>query len=74
MPSGVYFSVAADADYGKLSGRAQDELKAGARVEGEDDKRDPSDFALWKAAKPGEPSWDAPFGKGGPAGTSNARP
>jgi cysteinyl-tRNA synthetase len=64
--SGVYFSVAADADYGKLSGRSQDDLKAGARVEGEDDKRHPSDFALWKASKPGEPSWDAPFGAGRP--------
>lgn len=66
VPSGVYFSVAADADYGKLSGRAQDDLKAGARVEGEDDKRHPSDFALWKTAKPGEPQWDAPFGAGRP--------
>src|SRR5690606_967440 len=62
--SGVYFSVSADADYGKLSGRSQDELQAGARVEGEDDKRHPSDFALWKAARPGEPSWEAPFGAG----------
>ena len=67
VPSGVYFSVAADADYGKLSGRSQDDLKAGARVEGEDDKRSPSDFALWKTtAKEGEPSWDAPFGAGRP--------
>jgi cysteinyl-tRNA synthetase len=66
VPSGVYFSVAADEDYGKLSGRSQDELKAGARVEGEDDKRHPSDFALWKTAKPGEPKWDAPFGDGRP--------
>ncbi len=64
--SGVYFIVGSDADYGKLSGRTQDELKAGARVEGEDDKRSPSDFALWKSAKPGEPSWDAPFGAGRP--------
>jgi cysteinyl-tRNA synthetase len=64
--SGVYFSVAADDDYGKLSGRSQDDLKAGARVEGEDDKRHPSDFALWKAAQPGEPAWDAPFGRGRP--------
>ena len=64
--TGVYFSVAADPDYGKLSGRSQEELKAGARVEGEDDKRAPSDFALWKTAKPGEPSWDAPFGAGRP--------
>jgi len=66
VPSGVYFSVAADEDYGKLSGRSQDDLKAGARVEGEDDKRSPSDFALWKTTKPGEPSWDAPFGAGRP--------
>jgi len=66
VPSGVYFSVAADADYGKLSGRSQDELKAGARIEGEDDKRHPSDFALWKMAKPGEPQWQAPFGAGRP--------
>jgi cysteinyl-tRNA synthetase len=66
VPSGVYFSVAADDDYGKLSGRAQDDLKAGARVEGEDDKRAASDFALWKAAKPGEPAWEASFGKGRP--------
>ncbi len=66
VPSGVYFSVAADADYGKLSRRAQEDLQAGARVEGEDDKRHPSDFALWKASKPGDPSWDAPFGAGRP--------
>ncbi len=66
VPSGVYFSVAADEDYGKLSGRNQDDLKAGARVEGEDDKRSPSDFALWKTTKPGEPSWEAPFGSGRP--------
>jgi len=66
VPSGVYFSVAADADYGKLSGRSQDDLKPGARVEGEDDKRHPSDFALWKMTKPGEPSWEAPFGAGRP--------
>jgi cysteinyl-tRNA synthetase len=66
VPSGVYFSVAADEDYGKLSGRVQDDLKAGARVDGEDDKRASSDFALWKTTKPGEPSWDAPFGAGRP--------
>ncbi|MGQ0531722.1 MAG: cysteine--tRNA ligase [Caulobacteraceae bacterium] len=66
VSSGVYFSVAADDDYGKLSRRAQDDLKAGARVEGEDDKRHPSDFALWKTSKPGEPSWEAPFGQGRP--------
>jgi cysteinyl-tRNA synthetase len=66
VPSGVYFSVAADEDYGKLSGRSQDDLKAGARVDGEDDKRSSSDFALWKTTKPGEPSWEAPFGAGRP--------
>lgn len=66
VPTGVYFSVAADEDYGKLSGRSQDDLKAGARVDGEDDKRSPSDFALWKSVKPGEPSWEAPFGAGRP--------
>lgn len=66
VSSGVYFSVAADEDYGKLSGRSQDDLKAGARVEGEDDKRSSSDFALWKSVKPGEPSWEAPFGAGRP--------
>jgi cysteinyl-tRNA synthetase len=66
VASGVYFSVAADADYGKLSGRAQEDMQAGARVEGEDDKRHPSDFALWKASKPGDPSWEAPFGAGRP--------
>ena len=64
--SGVYFSVGKDNDYGKLSGRSQDELQAGARVEGEDDKRQASDFALWKAAKPGEPAWEASFGRGRP--------
>jgi cysteinyl-tRNA synthetase len=66
VPSGVYFEVSKDEDYGKLSNRAQDELRAGARVEGEDDKRGPSDFALWKTAKPGEPFWEAPFGNGRP--------
>ncbi len=64
--SGVWFCVAADDDYGKLSRRSQDDMLAGTRVEAEDDKRRPSDFALWKATKPGEPSWDAPFGAGRP--------
>jgi cysteinyl-tRNA synthetase len=64
--SGVYFCVASDPDYGKLSRRSQDDLLASARVEGEDDKRAPSDFALWKAVKPGEPYWTAPFGNGRP--------
>lgn len=64
--SGVWFCVAEDADYGKLSRRTQDEMVSGTRIEGEDDKRHPSDFALWKAAKPGEPAWDSPFGRGRP--------
>jgi cysteinyl-tRNA synthetase len=66
VESGVYFAVGADEDYGKLSGRAQEDMQAGARVEGEDDKRHPSDFALWKTAKPDEPQWEAPFGAGRP--------
>ena len=52
--------------YGKLSGKNLDELLAGARVEVDERKRDPRDFALWKAAKPGEPSWDSPWGPGRP--------
>jgi cysteinyl-tRNA synthetase len=66
VPSGVYYCVSADEDYGKLSGRSLDDLLAGARVEGEDDKRNPSDFALWKSVRPGEPSWPASFGEGRP--------
>ncbi|MGE0830670.1 MAG: cysteine--tRNA ligase, partial [Hyphomonadaceae bacterium] len=64
--SGVYFAVDADEDYGKLSNWKRDEAISGTRIEGEDDKRTPYDFALWKAAKPGEPSWEAPFGAGRP--------
>jgi len=64
--SGVWFCVAEDADYGKLSRRTQDEMLSGTRVEAEDDKKHPSDFALWKAAKPGEPSWESDFGAGRP--------
>jgi cysteinyl-tRNA synthetase len=62
----VYFSVSRFQDYGKLSGRALDELQAGARVEINEIKQDPMDFALWKAAKPGEISWDSPWGPGRP--------
>jgi len=62
----VYFSVSKDKEYGKLSGRSLDELIAGARVEIDERKKDPLDFALWKESKPGEPSWDSPFGKGRP--------
>lgn len=67
VPSGdVYFSVRSDYNYGILSGRDLDQLRAGERVEVNDEKRDPFDFALWKAAKPGEPSWPSPWGEGRP--------
>lgn len=62
----VYFSVEKFKGYGKLSGRTLEEMRAGERVEPSPNKKDPLDFALWKAAKPGEPSWDSPFGKGRP--------
>ncbi|HEX9854464.1 MAG TPA: cysteine--tRNA ligase [Acidimicrobiia bacterium] len=62
----VYFSVRSYPDYGKLSGRNVDELRSGARVELGELKRDPLDFALWKAAKPGEPKWESPWGPGRP--------
>ena len=62
----VYFEVRKKADYGKLSGRDVDDLRAGARIEVGEHKRDPLDFALWKGAKPGEPAWDSPWGPGRP--------
>ncbi len=62
----VYFRVQKDADYGKLSRRKLEEMVAGARVEVGEHKEHPMDFALWKAAKPGEPAWDSPWGKGRP--------
>jgi cysteinyl-tRNA synthetase len=62
----VYFAVRKFPEYGRLSRRNLDDLLAGARVEPGEAKRDPLDFALWKAAKPGEPSWDSPWGKGRP--------
>ncbi len=62
----VFFRVASDEDYGKLSGRRLDEMRAGFRIEVDERKEDPADFALWKAAKPGEPAWDSPWGKGRP--------
>ncbi|MCB1757460.1 MAG: cysteine--tRNA ligase, partial [Gammaproteobacteria bacterium] len=62
----VYFAVSSFAGYGKLSGRQLDELRAGERVEIDRNKRDPLDFVLWKAAKPDEPAWDSPWGKGRP--------
>lgn len=66
-PSGdVYFRVRAFAEYGKLSGRAVDDLRSGARITPGEEKEDPLDFALWKGAKPGEPFWQSPWGKGRP--------
>jgi cysteinyl-tRNA synthetase len=62
----VYFAVRKFPAYGQLSRRDVDDLRSGARVETGDVKRDPLDFALWKGAKPGEPSWDSPWGKGRP--------
>ncbi len=62
----VFYRVRAFPDYGKLSGRSLDDMRAGARVDVNEQKEDPADFALWKAAKPGEPSWDSPWGKGRP--------
>ena len=62
----VYFSVRSFDGYGKLSGQNIDDLENGARVDPDEAKRDPLDFALWKAEKPGEPSWDSPWGKGRP--------
>ena len=62
----VYFSVERFSGYGKLSGRKLDDMEAGARVNVDVRKRNPFDFALWKASKPGEPEWDSPWGKGRP--------
>ena len=66
-PAGdVYFSVSSCPSYGEVSGRRVEDLLAGARVEVDEDKRESADFALWKAAKPGEPSWESPWGAGRP--------
>jgi cysteinyl-tRNA synthetase len=62
----VYFRVTRDPDYGKLSHRTLDGMMAGARIEVGEQKEHPMDFALWKAAKPGEPSWESPWGQGRP--------
>jgi cysteinyl-tRNA synthetase len=62
----VYYDVSSFSGYGKLSGKDPGELRAGARVEIDEAKDDPLDFVLWKAAKPGEPAWDSPWGKGRP--------
>jgi len=62
----VYFRVRSDPEYGKLSGRSLDDLQAGARIEVDERKEHPMDFALWKASKEGEPSWESPWGPGRP--------
>ena len=62
----VYYRVNQFAEYGKLSGRKPEDLLAGARVEVDERKEDPRDFDMWKAAKPGEPSWESPWGRGRP--------
>jgi len=62
----VYFRIAKDEDYGKLSRRRLEEMQAGARIEVDERKEHPMDFVVWKAAKPGEPYWDSPWGKGRP--------
>ena len=60
----VYYRVEKFEHYGKLSGRTLDDMEAGARVDVDDRKENPMDFALWKAAKPGEPFWESPWGQG----------
>lgn len=62
----VYYSVRHFPNYGKLSGKSLEDLRAGERVEIDSSKKDPLDFVLWKSAKPGEPFWDSPWGKGRP--------
>jgi cysteinyl-tRNA synthetase len=62
----VYFRVTRDSGYGKLSGRRIDEMQSGYRIDVDVRKEHPMDFALWKSAKPGEPAWESPWGKGRP--------
>jgi cysteinyl-tRNA synthetase len=62
----IYYSVSRFEHYGQLSGKKLEDLRAGARVDVDEDKRDSLDFVLWKAAKPGEPSWPSPWGEGRP--------
>jgi len=66
MNGDVYFSVQSFPEYGKLSKQSIEELQSGARIEVDERKSDPLDFALWKASKPGEPFWESPWGKGRP--------
>lgn len=62
----VYYSVDSDDDYGKLSGRSLQTMNAGSRIQVDERKEHPMDFALWKSAKPGEPAWESPWGLGRP--------
>ena len=62
----IFYDVSAFGDYGKLSGKNVEELRAGIRVDVQEEKADPVDFALWKAEKPGEPAWGSPWGRGRP--------
>ncbi len=62
----VYYQVSAFPEYGRLSNRHVEDMQAGARVDVDERKRDPLDFALWKTAKPGEPAWESPWGQGRP--------
>jgi cysteinyl-tRNA synthetase len=66
MEGDVYFRVNRDAGYGQLSGRKIEDMQSGSRIDVDDRKESPMDFALWKSAKPGEPAWESPWGKGRP--------
>jgi cysteinyl-tRNA synthetase len=66
LDDGVYYDISTFAEYGALSGQALHELHSGARIEVDEAKRNPGDFALWKFQKPGEPGWDSPWGRGRP--------
>lgn len=66
IENGIYFDVTKFKEYGKLSHKNMDELQSGIRVEVDEKKKNPLDFALWKFSKPGEPEWDSPWGKGRP--------
>jgi cysteinyl-tRNA synthetase len=66
LEDGVYFDIASFPEYGRLSGQSLEDLRSGARIEVDESKRNPGDFALWKFEKPDEPSWPSPWGKGRP--------
>lgn len=70
----VFYAVQSFKSYGRLSGKQLEDLQSGSRVDVDDAKKDPLDFVLWKMAKPDEPSWSSPWGRGGRVGISNAPP